>query len=99
MGMNNRYPSTPAWHPILDAVEYQPGRWVTYDARNRPFALIDIIRRGGEVGYRANQWAQDAAQQNTIGYFTNLRAATAAAHQHYIRTRSAGNSHPLEGHR
>lgn len=98
MGMNKRYPSTPAWHPILDAQEYQPGRWVTYDAYNNPFALIDFIRRGPELGYRVNEWAQNSADQKTIGYYTTLRAAVAAAHQRYIRTRSVPNPHPLEGH-
>lgn len=70
------------WHPILQAREYQPGRWVMEDTLGRPYALIDIIRRGDEVGYKVTAWKQDAGP--VLGYFTNLAASAAHAHERWI---------------
>ncbi|MCU1441150.1 MAG: hypothetical protein JWP85_2147 [Rhodoglobus sp.] len=65
------------WHPIMDAQEYEPGRWVIFDVRERPYALVDFVRRGPELGYRATRWAQDG-DGALIGYYRTLRAACAA---------------------
>lgn len=48
----------PKWHPILACEEYQPGQWVMLDQYRRPYAMIDIIRRGDEVGYRVTTWSR-----------------------------------------
>lgn len=99
MGMNNRYPSRPEWHPIMSLVEYEPGRWLFQDTFDRPQALVDFVRRGDELGYRVTSWTQNAEDRELVGYFRNLRAAAAAANQHYIRTRTPRNVDVFAGHR
>jgi hypothetical protein len=43
------------------------------------------VRRGGEVGYRVDRWSEgDQTDGELIGYFTNLKAATMAAHKRFI---------------
>jgi hypothetical protein len=64
----------------MQAQEYEPGRWVIFDLHERPFGMIDFIRRGDEVGYRATLWAQEPEKRELIGYYRNLRAAAAAIH-------------------
>lgn len=72
----------PKWHPVLQAREYQPARWVMEDSLGRPYALIDLIRVNGEVGYRVEAWKQNRGP--VLGYFTNLRAAAMRAHMRWI---------------
>jgi len=72
------------WHPILVCQEYKVGHWVMLAQYGEPYAMIHIVRRGGEVGYRVDSWAQKPADAETIGYFTNLRAAARAGHQHFL---------------
>lgn len=98
MGENKRYPSRPDWHPILAAQEYEPGQWVMLDTLERPYAMIDFIRRGEELGYRVTTWEQVSADREIIGYYRTLRAAASAGHRRYIATRGPHNRHPLEGH-
>lgn len=83
----------------MAANEYEPGRWVMLDFYDQPYALVVFVRRGDEVGYRADTWTQVSAERELIGYFRSLRAATAASHQRYLSTRSDAHAHPLEGHR
>ena len=65
----------------MQAHEYEPGRFVIFDVQDKPYALIDFVRRGGELGYRAVRWAQSQTDQTLIGYYKNLRAACAAVAQ------------------
>lgn len=78
------------WHPILACEEYRPGQWVMLDQYRRPYAMIDIIRRGAEVGYRVTTWEQESSARQIIGYFRNLRAAAASGHQRFLSAHTAG---------
>jgi hypothetical protein len=62
------------------------------DGFDQPHALIQIVRRGPEVGYKAVTWAAEAADRQLIGYYLTLRAATKASHMRYVR--SLGNQGP-----
>lgn len=80
------------WHPILSALEIQPGHWQMLDGLDQPHALIEFVKRGPEVGYKAVTWAPGAADRQLIGYYRTLRAATKAAHMRYVGT--LGNQGP-----
>jgi hypothetical protein len=75
---------TPKWHPILACEEYQPGHWVMIDSLGKPYAFILILRRGDEVGYRVDSWAQEAHNRNLIGYYRKLKVAAEHGHQHFL---------------
>jgi hypothetical protein len=68
------------WHPILAADEPSAGRWELRDQFGRCYGVVRIVRRGGEVGYRA-----DDSADVLIGYFTNLRAACGHVHARFVR--------------
>lgn len=99
MGENRRYPTQPTWHPIMAAREFEAGRWMMVDQVERPYGLIEIIRRGDEVGYRLTSAEKLPSDRQVLGYFRTLRASAAAAHRHYIRSSSPANANPFEGHR
>ena len=88
----------PEWHPLLACEEYQPGRWVMLDQYRQPYAMVDILRRGDEVGYRVTNWAQRSTDRKVLGYFTNLRAAAAKGHREFLAGHTKRNAHPLSGH-
>lgn len=67
----------PTWHPIMHAHEREPGVWDMITQEGRPYGSIRIIRRGDEVGYRAT-----GGLGQSLGYYTNLRAACAAAYRY-----------------
>ncbi|MGX5681931.1 hypothetical protein [Schumannella luteola] len=83
------------WHPILQAREYQPGRWVMEDTMGRPFALIDFVKRGPERGYRVRAWRRQEVGP-VIGYYTTLAGAAKNAHQRWI-SRSVPSGAPYAG--
>lgn len=69
----------------MAAREVQPGHWVMVDTDGRPYGLIRFVRRGDQVGYRADKWpAVDGEDGELVGYFTNLKAATFAVHRNFI---------------
>jgi hypothetical protein len=70
------------WHPILSAVEHEPGVWIL-TAQTGPYALVRLLQVGGESGYRAVTYSEPRV---LIGYYRTLRAACAAAHTAYLRT-------------
>lgn len=72
------------WHPILAAVEVEPGHWRMVAQYDRPYGDIYLIRRGVEVGYRG-----DDAAGETVGYYLTLRAATFAVHMRWVRSHGA----------
>lgn len=51
------------WHSLLTVDEYEPGKWVMLDTLERPYAMIDFVRRGDELGYRVTTWVQEASQR------------------------------------
>lgn len=74
------------WHPILAAREIKPGHRIMVDTMGFfPYGLVRLVRRGIEVGYRADRWPKDGQSDGElIGYFTNLKAATMAVHKRFI---------------
>ena len=62
------------------------------DQYRRPYAMIDILRRGDEVGYRVTTWEQRSADRRLLGYFTKLRTAAATGHQAFLATHTTGDS-------
>ena len=76
----------PGWHPILSAVEQRPGEWWMTTQYGAPYAVVRLLRVGGEQGYRAVTWAERSDERALIGYFRTLRAATFWAHRHWLRT-------------
>lgn len=59
------------WHPLLDATEIQPGLWsLSVGSIAAPYARVQFIRRGDQLGYRAEN-----ADGSLIGYYLNLRSA------------------------
>ena len=87
--MQRRYPSQLQWHPLLACEEYGPGKWVMLAQYRRPYALIALIRRGDEIGYRVTTWAKEPAEVEVVGYFRKLRAAAAAGHQQFVTAHSS----------
>ncbi|MHA6668597.1 hypothetical protein ACX3O0_06980 [Homoserinimonas sp. A447] len=83
----------PAWHPILAARETEPGVWYLVDTLEKCYGIIRIIRRGGEVGYRAVTWAPEPADRQLIGCYRSLRGACEATHHRFLRAGQPGR-HP-----
>lgn len=77
------------WHPILATVEPSPGVFNMIDPTGKHYATVRLVRRGGEMGYRA-----DCGEQ-LVGYYTNLRAACMGAHMTFIGNHGQGG--PVNG--
>ena len=69
------------WHPMLAAVEVEPGVW-QLTSQTGPYAIVRLLEIGGERGYRATTYAEPRI---LIGYRRTLRAACEAAHRHWLR--------------
>jgi hypothetical protein len=69
----------PGWDPVLAAFEAEPGHWQMVAQYDRIYGDIRMVRRGGEIGYRATDG--DGA---LVGYFRTLRASARAIHVKYI---------------
>lgn len=69
----------PGWEPMLAAIEFEPGHWRMVAQYDRSYGEIRIVRRGGEVGYRATDGSGEL-----VGYFRSLRASAKAIHVRYI---------------
>lgn len=74
------------WHPILEAREPEPGHWVLHDGLDEPYAEIRLVKRGGEVGYRA------VMRGELVGYFRTLRTSCEEAHQLFVRAHAPGGA-------
>jgi hypothetical protein len=70
------------WHPILSAVEVEPGQW-HLTAQTGVYGVVRLLTVGGVLGYRAVTYGEPRV---LIGYYRTLRAACAAAHTAYLRT-------------
>jgi hypothetical protein len=77
------------WHPILSTREVDPGRWYLIDTLGRPYGVIRFIRRGDELGYRADRTGDDGEPTDHVGYFRTLRAAAWQIHAAFIRSHGA----------
>ena len=83
------------WHPILAAIEHEPGIWHMTDPTGKQYAIVRLLERDGELGYRAVTWAERSEDRQLIGYYTNLKAATMAAHMRFIGEHGQGG--PVNG--
>lgn len=75
-------PAVSQWHPLLAAVEPEPGVWVMVAQYGEQYGVIRMVRRGSEVGYRADLGAE--GERGLVGYFRTLRAACVAVHRRWI---------------
>lgn len=74
------------WHPILAAIETEPGLWHMVDANNACYGVVRLLSIGGQTGYRAVTWAERSENRELIGYFRSLRSAAAATHRRFLST-------------
>ncbi|MFE6965673.1 hypothetical protein ACFVAJ_11180 [Agromyces sp. NPDC057679] len=72
----------PNWHPILAAVEGPVGMWRMIDTLGEEYGRIRLVRRGGEVGYRAECKGQ------LVGYYLTLRTSCRQVHMTFVRENS-----------
>ena len=75
---------TATWHPMLCAVEVDPGHWRMISQYGREYGDIRLVRRGAEVGYRG-----DDVTGQLVGYFRTLRSTCQAVHMHFVRSHGA----------
>lgn len=69
--VDGRHIPTVPWHPMMDAVEIDPGLWrLTPGSLGPTYAQVQFVRRGPDLGYRA-----ESIDGVLIGYYTNFRAA------------------------
>ena len=73
------------WHPLMAAVETEPGVWLMVAQFGEPYAIVRLIEIGKERGYRVVTANEKRADRELVGYYTNLRAATQAAHERWVR--------------
>jgi hypothetical protein len=77
------------WHPLLAARETSPGHWYMIDGLEKPYGHIRFVRRGDQVGYRADRCQEDGTLIDLVGYFRALKPATAAVHSAFLRAHGA----------
>jgi hypothetical protein len=70
------------WHPILAAVELEPGRWTMVDPAGREYGLIEIRRTPDGIRYHCEHRGEE------IGWATSLKVACERVHYAYIRSHS-----------
>lgn len=70
------------WHPILAAVEQEPGLWFL-TSQTGVYGVVRLIRIGDERGYRA---ALSTDPPRIIGYRLTLRSACEITHRAWVRS-------------
>lgn len=83
------------WHPILATREFEAGHWEMVGQWEQVYGVIRLLEANGERGYRAVTWAERSEDRELIGYYRTLRAATMAAHRHFIAQHGVGG--PING--
>jgi hypothetical protein len=53
------------------------------------YALIRLVRRDNELGYRVDRTDAVGAVTGLLGYYTTLRASTWEAHMAFVRSHGA----------
>jgi hypothetical protein len=69
------------WHPILAMHEDAAGFWRMVARYDRPYGTVRLIRRGGEIGYRADNIPAPGVDGVLVGNSRTLQAAAVAIHQ------------------
>jgi len=80
------------WHPLLSAREIAPGHWYMLDGLGAPYGQIRLVKRGGQVGYRADRCDKRGETPELVGYFRTLRSAAWAIHSLFLRSHGAPES-------
>ena len=81
---------TVTWHPMLAAVEQEPGLWHMVAQYDNTYGVIELVRRGPEVGYKATTWAETPEARQLVGYYRTLSGACEAAHQPFVSGHGSG---------
>jgi hypothetical protein len=77
------------WHPILSAVEVEVGHWFMIADLGEKYGEIQFVRRGDELGYRADRTDDEGTVTKHVGYFTTLERSAKEIHSAYIRSHGA----------
>jgi hypothetical protein len=78
------------WHPILSARETEPGHWYLIDGLGKPYGQVRLVKRGDQVGYRADRCDERGQVTGVIGYYRALKPATVAVHSAFLRSHGSG---------
>lgn len=76
------------WHPVMDAVEVSPGRWVLSDGPESsitgPYAIVQQFDIDGQTWFRGVTWFRP---RELFGWFKDFRTACAYARaDHTLRS-------------
>jgi hypothetical protein len=77
------------WHPILSTEEDEPGHWWMIADLGERYGEIQFVRRGDQLGYRADRTDETGAVIKHVGYFTTLERSAKEIHAAYIRSHGA----------
>ena len=81
------------WNPLLGLQEREPGHWVLVAQYDRQYGDIALVRRNGNLGYRALLLRVRAAAPTEIAFAKTLRLAAELVHKQWIA------SHALDADR
>ena len=89
--VTRRHPTAAVtWHPILAAVEQQPGLWHMTAQYDNTYGVIEFVRRGPELGYKATTWAETPGDRELVGYFRTLVGACEVVHRRFLNDHGGG---------
>lgn len=92
-------PQPPRWHPILGAIEREPGHWEMFAQYEQKYGDIRLVRRAGTLGYRAMVLRPGSTAPIEAGFTQTLRAAAESVHAVWIRNHGVpGGPHANWGH-
>ncbi|UOE45460.1 hypothetical protein [Agromyces larvae] len=77
------------WHPLQAADEIEVGVWRMVDSLGREYGEVRLVRRGPEIGYRAEYWPERHPRE-LVGYFRTLRASCEQVHQAQVHDNGRG---------
>lgn len=78
----------PPWHPLLAAVEPEPGVWLLLDIHGKPYGMVQIVKVDKLVRFKAEHIGI------TLGYGTTLREAVERVHAAEMQSRHPGGLNP-----
>lgn len=83
--VTRRHSAAPlTWHPILAAVEQRPGVWHMVAQYENTYGVVELVRRGPELGYKATTWSELPGDRELVGYYRKLTAACEAVHRRFL---------------
>lgn len=72
------------WHPLLAAVEDAPGFWRMVAQYNTTYGLIRLVKRQGELCYRAEVIKRPGEEPLLVSYESSLKRAAWAVHAKHL---------------